>query len=43
MPQPQKCARFRREMTLKGFIDLPNSFQIYRKVKKIIKEKVEEE
>ena len=43
MLQPQKCAWCRREMTLTRFIDLPNAFQVFRKVKKVLKEKVEEE
>jgi hypothetical protein len=43
MPQPQKCAWCRRDMTLTGFIDLPNAFQVFRKVKKVLREQDKEE
>jgi len=43
MPQPQKCAWCRQDMTLTGYIDLPNAFQVFKKVKKVLKENAEEE
>ena len=42
MPQPQKCSWCRQDMTLTGYIDLPNAFQVFKKVKKVLKENAEE-
>ena len=30
-------------MTLTGYIDLPNAFQVFKKVKKVLKENADEE